>query len=74
MRGEEVDEERHEEALALDLLDLAGTEDFFEEDALVGYVLIDDPEETLVVRAARMKESPLRGSPGLGVSKLAEGV
>jgi hypothetical protein len=46
--GEHVDEQRHEEALALDLLGVAIAEDFFEEDALVGYVLVDDPESFFV--------------------------
>ena len=48
LRGQEVDEERHEEALALDLLGFALTEDLFEEDALVSYVLVDDPEALFV--------------------------
>ena len=59
--GEEVDEERHEEALALDLLGVALAEDFFEEDALVGYVLVDDPEAFFV------------GGEDEGVAELAEG-
>ena len=46
--GKEVDEERHEEALALDLFGVALAEDLFEEDALVGDVLIDDPEALFV--------------------------
>ncbi len=46
--GEQVDEERHEEALALDLLGVALAHDFFEEDALVGDVLVDDPESFFV--------------------------
>ena len=46
--GEHVDEQRHEKTLALDLLGVAIAEDFFEEDALVGYVLVDDPEAFFV--------------------------
>jgi hypothetical protein len=46
--GEHVDEQGHEEALALDLLGVAIAEDFFEEDAFVGYVLVDDPEAFFV--------------------------
>jgi len=46
--GEQVDEHGHEEALAFDALGLALAEDFFEEDALVGDVLIDDPEAFVV--------------------------
>ena len=61
LRGEEVDEQRHEEALALDLLGVAFAEDFFEEDALVGYVLVDDPETFFV------------GGEDEGVAELAEG-
>ena len=60
--GEEVDEERHEEALALDLLGVALAEDFFEEDALVGDVLVDDPEAFFV------------GGEDEGVAELAEGL
>ena len=58
--GQEVDEERHEEALALDLLGVALAEDLFEEDALVGYVLVDDPETFFV------------GGEDEGVAELAE--
>jgi hypothetical protein len=46
--GEQVDEHGHEEALALDALGLALAENFFEENALVGNVLIDDPEAFVV--------------------------
>ena len=46
--GQKVNEEGHEEALALDLLSVALAQDFFEEDALMGDVLIDDPEAFLV--------------------------
>ena len=46
--GQHVDEHRHEETLALDLFGVAVAEDFFEEDALVGYVLVDDPEAFFV--------------------------
>lgn len=42
--GLEFDEQGHEQALALDFFDLAGGQDFFKENALVGDVLIDDPE------------------------------
>ncbi len=57
----EIDKERHEEALALDLLGVAFAEDFFEEDALVGDVLVDDPEAFFV------------GGEDEGVAELAEG-
>jgi hypothetical protein len=60
--GKEIDEQRHEEALALDLFGIAVAEDFFEEDALVGYVLVDDPEALLV------------GGEDEGVAELAEGL
>ena len=46
--GEEIYEQGHEEALALDLFGVALAEDFFEEDALVGYMLVDDPETLFV--------------------------
>ena len=46
--GKQVDEHRHEEALAFDALSLALAEDFLEEDALVGDMLIDDPEAFVV--------------------------
>ena len=46
--GKQIDEQRHEEALALDVLSVALAEDFFEEDALVGDVLVDDPEAFFV--------------------------
>ena len=46
--GKQVDEHGHEEALALDAFRLALAEDFFEENALVGDVLIDDPEAFIV--------------------------
>ena len=61
LRGEELDQDRRKEALALDLLDLPFAEDLFEEDALVGYVLIDDPEAFFV------------GGEDEGVAELAEG-
>ena len=60
--GEQVDEQRHEQALALDLLGVALAEDLFEEDALVGYVLVDDPEAFFV------------GGEDEGVAELAEGL
>ena len=62
LRGEEIDEQRHEQALALDALDLALAEDLFEEDALVGDVLIDDPEAFFV------------DGEDEGVAELAEGL
>ena len=62
LRGEHVDEQRYEEALALDLLGVALAEDFFEEDALVGYVLVDDSELLFV------------GGEDEGVSELVEGL
>ena len=60
--GKEVDEQRHEEALALDLFGVALAEDLFEEDALVGDVLVDDPEALFV------------GGEDEGVAELAEGL
>ena len=60
--GKQVDEQRHEEALALDLLGFALAENLFEEDALVGYVLVDDPEALFV------------GGEDEGVAELAEGL
>ncbi len=59
--GEQIDEQGHEEALALDLFGVALAEDLFEEDALVGYVLVDDPEAFFV------------GGEDEGVAELAEG-
>jgi hypothetical protein len=46
--GKQVDEHGHEEALAFDALGLALAEKFFEENTLVGHVLIDDPEAFVV--------------------------
>ena len=60
--GEEIDEQGHEETLALDLLGIAFAEDLFEEDALVGYVLVDDPEAFFV------------GGEDEGVAELAQGL
>ena len=45
---QEIDQHGHEQALALHALDLALAEDFFEEDTLVGDVLIDDPQAFVV--------------------------
>ena len=60
--GEEVDEDGHEEALALRGRPRSAlAEDFFEEDALVGDVLVDDPEAFVV------------GGEDEGVADLAEG-
>jgi hypothetical protein len=59
---EEIDQQRHEEALALDLLGVALAENLFEEDALVGYVLVDDPEAFFV------------GGEDEGVAELADGL
>ena len=61
LRGEHINEQGHEEALALDLLGVAIAKDFFEEDALVGDVLVDKPETLFVC------------SEDEGVTKLAEG-
>jgi hypothetical protein len=60
--GEEVDQQRHEEALALDLLGVAVAQDLFEEDALVGDMLVDEPEALFV------------GGEDEGVAELAEGL
>jgi len=57
----ELDQKRHQQALALDALDLAVVEDFLEQNALVGDVLIDDPEAIF----ARSEDE--------GFSELAEG-
>ena len=46
--GEEFDEDGHEEALTLDAFGGALAHDFFEEDAFVGDVLVDDPEALFV--------------------------
>jgi hypothetical protein len=59
---EKVDEQRHEEALALDLFGVAFAEDLFEENALVSYVLVDDPEALFV------------SGEDEGVAELAEGL
>ena len=59
---EKLHEYRHEEALALDGLHLALAQDLLEKDALVGDVLVDDPEAFFV------------GGEDEGVAKLAEGL
>ena len=59
--GEEIDEQRHEQALALDAFGVAVAQDLFEEHALVGDVLVDDPEAFFV------------GGEDEGVAELAEG-
>ena len=59
--GKQVDQHGHEQPLALDLLDIAVAQDFFEEDALVGDMLVDDPEAFVV------------DGEDEGVAKLAEG-
>ena len=46
--GQQLDQHGHEQALALDMLDVALAQDFFEQDALVGDVLVDDPEAFFV--------------------------
>ena len=46
--GEEVHEKRHEELLALGLFGCPLAQDALEEDALVGDVLVDDPEAFVV--------------------------
>jgi hypothetical protein len=46
--GQQVDEHGHEKALTFDTLGLALAENSFEENALVGDVLIDDPEAFIV--------------------------
>jgi len=61
LRRKKVDQERHEKALALNLFHLAVAEDLLEENALVGYVLVDDPEAFVV------------DGEDEGVAKLAEG-
>ena len=45
---QEIDQHGHEQALALDTLDLALAQDFLKQDALVGDVLIDDPQAFVV--------------------------
>ena len=59
--GEEIDEQRHEKTLALNLFSVALSEDLFEEDALVGDMLIDDPEAFFI------------GGEDEGIAELAEG-
>ncbi len=75
--GEHVDEKRHEETLALHLLGVAVAEDLFEEDALVGYVLVDDPEALFVggedEGVAELAEWLERGEGGEGVGLLRGG-
>ena len=72
--GEEIDEQRHEQALALGALGVALAEDFFEEDALVGDVLIDDPEAFVVggedERVAQLAEGPEGGEGVEGVGEM----
>jgi len=58
----QIDEKRHEEALTLDLLGVAFAKNFFEEDALVRDMLVDDPETFFV------------GGEDEGVAKLAQGL
>jgi hypothetical protein len=43
-----IDEQRHEQTLTLDLFGGSLAQDAFEEDALVGHVLVDDPEALFV--------------------------
>jgi hypothetical protein len=78
LSGEHVDEERHEEALALDLLGVSVAEDFFEENALVGDVLVDDPEAFFVGGeddgVAELAERLERGEGGEGVGLLRGGL
>jgi len=45
--GFELDEQRHEEALALHFFNLAGAKNFFKKNALVGDVLVDYPQAVL---------------------------
>ena len=59
--GKELNEDRHEEALALDFFYASLAKDLFKKDTLVGYVLVDDPETLFV------------GGEDEGVAELAEG-
>jgi len=59
--GEEINQERHEQTLTLGAFGTAFAENLLEEDALVGDVLIDDPEAFVV----RGKDE--------GIAQLAEG-
>ena len=60
--GREVDEQWHEQTLALHALDFALAQNFFEEHALVRDVLVDDPEAFLV------------GGEDEGLAELADGL
>ena len=62
LRGQEIDQQGHEQALALDLFGVALAQDLFKEDALVGDVLVDDPEAFVV------------DGEDEGVAQLAEGL
>jgi hypothetical protein len=48
LRWKKVDKERHEKALTLDALNLAVAENLFEENTLVGDVLVDNPQAFVV--------------------------
>ena len=48
LRGGEFEHQRHEQALAFDSLRGALLQNFFEEHALVGDVLVDDPESFFI--------------------------
>ena len=50
LRRSQFDDQRHEQTLALDLLRLALAQDSLEQHALVGHMLIDDPEAIFVNR------------------------
>ena len=62
LRRQQVDQQRHQQALTLHLFGVALAHDFFEEDALVGDVLVDDPETLFV------------DGQDEGVAQLAEGL
>ncbi len=69
--GLKIDEQRHEQALALDGFRIAGGEDLLEEDALVGDVLVDDPESLVIdgedERVAELAERAQGSQGGEGV-------
>ena len=75
--GEKVDQQGHEEALTLHLLGVAIAQDFFEEDAFVGYVLVDEPEALFVggedERVPQLAEGFEGGERGEGIGLLRGG-
>ena len=60
--GFQLDKQGHEEALALNFLDLAGAKNFFKKNALVGHVLVDYPQTVFA------------GGQDEGLAELAKGL